>query len=944
MLFRSKIIKKIEVGIDRFSTDDIESYFTIDSHTISNKIFSNSPILKIENQNPVYLSKNKKIKLDGYTPEGYIEYVFKVKNEGLGILKDFEYNLDFENIAAFSSFEKEVLKDQSDVTVIKNIDGIEKLDIAPKGFVEYKILAKIKKESVEDIEVNGVISKMASADIVHTFSASRDTYRAGETIKYVAILKNKGYGTAYNIPYELNVDKARVRRSGMEDRVVNPFKNRQKIERIPIIYPGEEIKIVYEGETKNSIIDSIHVKSSYGEDIKENIVKSLPGKLEFTSILKSINGKLYTKSSKYKPGDKVTYEIALKNIGEGFLSGLNIENNLENIKSFVSGSDKKESILEGIVIDVKSSDPRSVITPQMGDTTTFIKKKIDFAPKSTIVFEVSGTISERASGTLSGNSFKINDISKTSEEVGSISSSISGEKTLLEPQNGMYKPGDKLKYMLTIKNSGEGYGRGVQIEDIISEVTTEKENKRYGKAFSNWKVTYLGAKDNSSKFRKYTYLKKEISGREDLSTKVDIGPGVSIDFLIEADIDENAIGEIESKATIAGGTSDTQTIYLRPAADHNTENTNESGIRVKASATKSEIKLGEVVGINISVENRGRENYKDLDLKNIIPKGFRYLDEEDLRISLKSEESYSKTIYLKATVGANIGKNISKVFVVKDMENISNTAEAVINVSGDSILNTATIIGKVVDEKTGVGVPKVILYTTDGTVVETDEFGRYHLPDQWVSKAFGENFSVKIDENSLQKGFKVVGQNPVVKRISPYSLTKFNFKIKKDENFVEEPEKEYKYEGTGLFDAYIGNNMDKPRARYFGKGEYKDYKLTLHFDTKNTKEETLLERVTDDDYMYYTTYGDDSKIRKEANTNGKLYLKLEHKESYILWGNYNTDFNDTRFMNYNREFYGLKGEYKDSDINIKAFLSSPDTMYGHDEFLGTGGSISFFPN
>ena len=171
-----------------------------------------------------------------------------------------------------------------------------------------------------------------------------------------------------------------------------------------------------------------------------------------------------------------------------------------------------------------------------------------------------------------------------------------------------YKPGDKLKYMLTIKNKGDGYGRSIPIEDILSEVTTEKEGKRYGRAFSNWKVTYLGAKDESSRFKKHTYLKNEISGREDLNTKVDIGPGVTIEFLVEADIDSSAIGVIESKAKIAGGTNDDQTIYLKPLSEYSEEEKVEQGVRVRLSSTKSEIKLGEVVGFTVNVENLDKES------------------------------------------------------------------------------------------------------------------------------------------------------------------------------------------------------------------------------------------------------------------------------------------------------------------------------------------------
>lgn len=950
-----KIVKKYEVYVEEFAVGDIESKVMVDSHTVNNKISSHSSKLKITHQVESYFDKSGKKKLSGYTPEGYIEYVFRVENNGLGILNSYNFDSDIERvktksakggeILAFSSSDKKIFRDRG-IIVDENQMGEDILNILPDGSIEYRVRGKVSKDSVGDIIKEDSVAKMERSDVVHSLKVSKESYKAGEDIDYTVILKNMGYGTAYGQKYRLNVDEALVSQSGVENKKVTAFKNGTPIEKTPIIYPGEEVKYTFKGITKNSIFDSIHLKSTYGKSVKESEVKSLPGKLEFSNTLKSVNGKIVTNSMKYKPGDMVTYEVILKNIGEGFLDNLNIESNLDDIKALVAGSDIKERVLEGININIKSSDPRTVITSKMGDTPIHIRKNVDFAPKSSLVFEISGLVSDKSIGSLEGMTFKVNGAEKTTDGLGSIGSSISGEKTLLEPENGIYKPGDKLKYMLTIKNKGDGYGHSIPIEDILSEVTTEKEGKRYGKAFSNWKVTYLGAKDESSRFKKYTYLKNEISGREDLNTKVDIGPGVTIEFLVEADIDSSAIGVIESKAKIAGGTNENQTIYLKPISEHSEEERVEQGIRVRLSSTKSEIKLGEVVGFTVNVENMDSDSHENLSLKNTTPKGFRYLDEEFEKFSLKPGEKYSKTFYMKATVGANIGKNIFQSYVTSRNSKVSNIGETSVDVRGDSLLNTATIIGKVIDEKTDRGIPHAVVYTPGGVVVQADEFGRFHLPDQWVDGAFGENFTVKLDENSLPKGSVIKSENPLVKRITPYSLTKFNFIVQKGEEKEEEKgsEKNYTYMGTGLIDAYIGKDSGKPRATYFGKGGYGDYKLTLHFDTKDKKNQTLLERITDDDYVYYPTYGDGSKIRKEVNTNGKLYLKLEHKESYAMWGNYETGFLGTRFMDYNKELYGFKGEYKEEDINVKIFMSTPNTMYGHDEFLGTGGSLYFLKN
>ncbi len=76
------------------------------------------------------------------------------------------------------------------------------------------------------------------------------------------------------------------------------------------------------------------------------------------------------------------------------------------------------------------------------------------------------------------------------------------------------------------------------------------------------------------------------------------------------------------------------------------------------------------------------------------------------------------------------------------------------------------------------GIPGVRLLTVEGIVIETDEYGRYHVPDQWVLDKKGKQFLVKLDTDSLPTGMEVVSENPKVRRITPNALTKFNFSVR----------------------------------------------------------------------------------------------------------------------------------------------------------------------
>lgn len=198
------------------------------------------------------------------------------------------------------------------------------------------------------------------------------------------------------------------------------------------------------------------------------------------------------------------------------------------------------------------------------------------------------------------------------------------------------------------------------------------------------------------------------------------------------------------------------------------------------------------------------------------------------------------------------------------------------------------------------------------------------------------------------------------------------------EVYAEIPEKYFIY--TGIADLYIGKNnvsknkavlevddeydgdlYDRGRLAYFGMGKFSDrLRVTAHIDTRENKlkdmfkdlhksdTDSIFERVEDED-KYYPTYGDESYMRSEVNTQGKLYLNVDYDKSSYLWGNYNTGLTATKFSQYNRSLYGAKMDYKtrkttsfgEDRLNIVGFASEPTTLSSHDEFLGTGGSLYF---
>ena len=73
------------------------------------------------------------------------------------------------------------------------------------------------------------------------------------------------------------------------------------------------------------------------------------------------------------------------------------------------------------------------------------------------------------------------------------------------------------------------------------------------------------------------------------------------------------------------------------------------------------------------------------------------------------------------------------------------------------------------------GLPGVRLATPEGIVVETDRFGRYHVPP--VPETLGKNYIIKVDPTTLPKGSEFTTENPRVRHLGKVMM-KFNFGVK----------------------------------------------------------------------------------------------------------------------------------------------------------------------
>jgi hypothetical protein len=126
------------------------------------------------------------------------------------------------------------------------------------------------------------------------------------------------------------------------------------------------------------------------------------------------------------------------------------------------------------------------------------------------------------------------------------------------------------------------------------------------------------------------------------------------------------------------------------------------------------------------------------------------------------------------------------------------------------------------------------------------------------------------------------------------------------------------------------------KGRILGK-----YLLTAFYDSKKVpNKEKLFKNVNPQDF--YPVYGDNSSVHYEVNSQSPLFVKIERKKSYAMYGDYKTELNQTELARYDRTFNGAKLNIDEEYYAVRAFENYSNQSVQMDEFRGEGISGYYF--
>ncbi len=290
-----------------------------------------------------------------------------------------------------------------------------------------------------------------------------------------------------------------------------------------------------------------------------------------------------------------------------------------------------------------------------------------------------------------------------------------------------------------------------------------------------------------------------------LTTGGTLEAGESVSVLVQINTDAPS-GSFTNTVSV-GGSDGLTGAPIEPSADSVTVSISTiipDGIIATKSTPVDAVPLGGSVPYTLTFENTSSVPVNAVDLVDLVPHGFRYVDDTALVNGVPLEPTLvdwnlvwpnqslapgeTITITFSLVVGAGIkGSEFINTTVARDPldgSEVSNRATAVVRLETESVFQCSHIIGRVFDDldkdgyhdegEPGLGGVRVV--SVNGLLITTDEFGRYHVTcDAIPADRIGSNYILKLDNRTLPTGYSVTSENPRVVRVTQGKLAKINF-------------------------------------------------------------------------------------------------------------------------------------------------------------------------
>lgn len=734
-----------------------------------------------------------------------------------------------------------VIENGKDINVTMDIHTFDTITFTIDAIVIDNAIGTINNTVIASEFVDPYSSSFESlpkdSEITITKTPQLEKYIPGELLTYDITVSNIGLGYGDNIVVQdilsdilvttptgntnaFDISSARIKVKNISSGIVTTIKDEVKgidLNDTLDMPPNSSITYEISALVAPNAIGSIKNIATAGGVTAENIISSENYK---------IAAKMTQEQTVYVPGKEVQFDLIVENIGLGYAYNIDVKEIITNSLTFGVSGNKLKSFNSWIIS--KSESQNLVISKANDLSNTDVDEVVNIPPKGIVTYKVTAIVNPELSGDIIVESDVLDSLNK--EEFKNSVTFIPPEAILsLSKTSDKDSYGDEdefVIYTLSIENKGIGNVSGIEVSDLISSLKGKNGNP----LFTDWTVT---VKENGTIANESILVKDNQDINNSLNLRSDGQNKIvyTITGKINKGIDDTITNIFTAKNPLTGKI-DTASVtnYIKKIPD------NEGELKVIKRALKKDIKIGEAVEYEVIVENNNESRFINVVLKDLIPPGFKYVKgttelvesgadgilntSDDLAsisepvlgnglnfpsITMEPFTKFRVRYLLKPSIGVTFGKYKNQAYMTLNGNKISNTATATVSIIGDSLLDTASIIGKVFFDENGdgyqnegeKGIPGVRLITPTGVIAITDRFGRYHVPDEWVYSKMGENYEIKLDTTTLPENVEILSENPQVKRVTPQGLTKFNFSIKGvDGKKIEDKNRIYLKEGA----------------------------------------------------------------------------------------------------------------------------------------------------
>ena len=229
----------------------------------------------------------------------------------------------------------------------------------------------------------------------------------------------------------------------------------------------------------------------------------------------------------------------------------------------------------------------------------------------------------------------------------------------------------------------------------------------------------------------------------------------------------------------------------------------DQGMTITKTTPRGVVERGSVVPYTITVENENVFVSGTVDIVDVLPDGLFYVEGSATLegaphpvvvagrvitwddVPLPPLTTYTLTLSARVSSGADVGDHINRA-TVRHPDNgtlLAEEATATVRILPEPVFDCGDVIGKVFEDENRdgyqnegeAGLPAARVVGVDGTIITTDEHGRFHVPCAMLPADRGSNFILKLDTRSLPAGYRVTTENPRVIRLTPGKMSELNF-------------------------------------------------------------------------------------------------------------------------------------------------------------------------